>query len=389
MSQENKENKAMSRRKFLKIGMTAGAAAGMSMIMPSAMAETITKSVGAASSASEVSGALPKRVLGRGAAAMEVSAIGFGCMGLNHHRSASPNKKSLIRLLHQAVDMGVTLFDTAESYGPWINEELVGEALHEYRYKVNITTKFGHTFINGKHNIGVEDCSPANIRRVCEASLRRLNMETIPLFYQHRLDKNVPVEEVASTVADLIKEGKVLRFGLSEVNAETIRRAHAVCPVTAVQSEYHMMWREPEKSVFPVLEELGIGFVAYSPLTRGFLSGDLNEFTRFDPENDNRATHSQFTPEALRANTPIVNELYYFGRTRGITSAQAALAWMLAKKDWIVPIPGTTKPAHLAEDLAAINLSYTPEEWRNLENAVASHPITGSRANSLDTSIQK
>lgn len=389
MSQEKNENKTMSRRNFLKMGIAAGATAGMSMIMPPAMAEAITKTTDNGSSANGSRNTTTRRILGSGTAAMEVSAMGLGCMGMSHHRGASPDKKSLIRLLHQAVDMGVTLFDTAESYGPWINEELVGEALHEYRYKVNITTKFGHTFINGKHNIGVEDCSPANIRRVCEASLKRLKLEAIPLFYQHRQDKNVPVEEVANTVADLIKEGKVLRFGLSEANADTIRRAHAVCPVTAVQSEYHLMWREPEKNVFPVLEELGIGFVAYSPLTRGFLSGDLNEFTRFDPESDNRATHSQFTPEALRANTPIVNELYYFGKTRGITSAQVALAWMLAKKDWIVTIPGTTKPAHLAEDLAATSLSYTPEEWNELEAAVASHPVTGNRANSRDTSIQK
>lgn len=382
---DNKNN-SISRRSFLKIGVASGFATGISMIMPPAMANCIIASDNIVP-ASESN--LPKRVLGSGKSAMEVSALGFGCMGLNHHRSGHPDKKTLIRLLHEAVDRGITLFDTAESYGPWINEELVGEALHEYRYKVNITTKFGHTFINGKHNIGVEDCSPSNIRRVCEASLRRLNLEAIPLFYQHRQDKNVPVEVVAETVRDLIKEGKVLHFGLSEVNADTIRRAHAICPITAVQSEYHMMWRTPEQNIFPVLEELGIGFVPYSPIARGFLGGDLNEFTKFDPENDNRATHSQFTAEAMRSNTPILNELHAFGRTRGITSAQVALAWMLEKRPWIVPIPGTTKSAHLYENLQSLEISCKPDEWDALEKAVAAHEITGSRSNNLDTSIQQ
>ena len=385
---DSKQN-GMSRRNFLKLSLTTSAAVGLSMAVPDAIAGTIIPDTQKTDKREINPSVLSTRTLGTGKAAMEVSAVGFGCMGMSHHRSAHPDKKALIRLLHQAVDMGVTLFDTAESYGPWTNEELVGEALHEYRYKVNVTTKFGHTFVNGKHNIGVEDCSPANIRRVCEASLKRLRMEAIPMFYQHRQDKNVPVEEVAGTVADLIKEGKVLRFGLSEANAETIRRAHTICPLTAVQSEYHFMWRTPETTIFPTLEELGIGFVAYSPLARGFFGGDLNEFTQFDPDNDNRSTHTQFTPEALRGNTPILNELHRFGRTRGITSSQVALAWMLAKKPWIVPIPGTTKQAHLYEDLQSISLEYPIEEWTELENAVASHPIIGNRANSRDTSIQK
>lgn len=380
----------MSRRSFLKMGATASVAMGLSMAVPPAVADTlgISTKQGLTDRGGRTA-PFATRILGSGRAAMEVSSIGLGCMGMSHHRSAHPDKKALVRLLHQAVDMGVTLFDTAESYGPWKNEELVGEALHEYRHKVNITTKFGHTFVNDKHNIGVEDCTPVNIRRVCEASLRRLRLEAIPLFYQHRQDKNVPVEEVAGTVADLIKEGKVLRFGLSEANAETIRRAHAVCPLTAVQSEYHLMWRTPEQSIFPTLKELGIGFVAYSPLTRGFLGGDINEFTLFDADNDNRATHGQFTAETIRDNTPILNELHRFGRTRGITSSQAALAWMLAKEPWIVPIPGTTKAAHLHEDLQAVSLEYSANEWMELEKAVASHPVTGSRANSRDTSIQR
>lgn len=386
----NSRNVSISRRSFLKLGGMTVAAVGLSSVLP----EPVAKAAGLDTGKNLFRTAtgdtpLQTRTLGSGNRALTVSAIGLGCMGMSHHRSEHPDKKTLIRLLHEAVDRGVTLFDTAESYGPWINEELVGEALHEYRYRVTVTTKFGHTFINGKHNIGVEDCTPANIRRVCEASLKRLRLEALPMFYQHRQDKNVPVEEVASTVADLIKEGKVLRFGLSEVNADTIRRAHAVCPVTAVQSEYHLMWREPEKTVFPVLEELGIGFVPYSPLTRGFLGGDINEFTRFDPDNDNRATHTQFTPEALRNNTPILNELHRFGRVHGMTSSQVALAWMLWKKPWVVPIPGTTKSAHLAEDIQTLDFTCTDEEWLALEAAVASHPVTGSRANSRDTSIQK
>ena len=389
--ERDKDNKSgIDRRSFLKIGGMTMAAMGLSSLMPSAVAKAAGLDMQRPSLRTATGDTpLETRTLGQGSQALTVSAIGLGCMGMSHHRSDHPDKKTLIRLLHEAVDRGVTLFDTAESYGPWVNEELVGEALHEYRYRVNVTTKFGHTFVNGKHNIGVEDCSPANIRRVCEASLKRLRLEAIPMFYQHRQDKNVPVEEVASTVADLIKEGKVLRFGLSEVNADTIRRAHAVCPLTAVQSEYHLMWREPENTIFPVLEELGIGFVPYSPLTRGFLGGDINEFTRFDPNNDNRATHTQFTPEAIRNNTPILNELHKFGRTHGMTSSQVALAWMLWKKPWIVPIPGTTKSAHLAEDLQALAFSCSDEEWLALEEAVASHPITGSRANSRDTSIQK
>ncbi len=370
---------SVSRRTMLCMGMLAGANA-----LPMFAGATQ-----AAEPASPVLDPKPaQRTLGSGTQAMTVSAVGFGCMGLNYHRGPHPDRKQLIRLLHEAVDRGVTLFDTAESYGPWTNEELVGEALHPYRHRVNITTKFGHTFVNGKHNIGVEDARPEHIREVCEASLKRLNIEAIAMFYQHRQDKNVPVEDVAGTVADLIKEGKVLRFGLSECSAETVRRAHKVCPVTAVQSEYHIMWREPETRLFPTLKELGIGFVAYSPVLRGFLGGGINECTQFVSENDNRATHPQFTPEALRANMPIVEELQKFGRTRGMTAAQVALAWMLAKGPWLVPIPGTTKSAHLIEDLQTAAYSYSQQEWSALEKAVASHAITGGRANARDTSIQ-
>ena len=285
----------------------------------------------------------------------------------------------MITLLHQAVERGVTLFDTAQVYGPLINEELAGEALHSFRNKVSVTTKFGHRIVNGKYFDGELDSTPRNIRRVAEESLKRLRIETIGLFYQHRLDPAVPIEDVAGTVNDLIREGKVKRFGLCEVNPQTIRRAHAVQPVTAVQSEYHLMWRTPEREVFPVLQELGIGFVPYSPLNRGFLGGGITEYTRFDSSNDNRNTLPRFTPEAIRANLAIVEILNAFGRTRGLTSAQVALAWMMAKAPWIAPIPGTTKLAHLDENLRAADLTLTPAEVQELETAVSRIQIVGDR----------
>ena len=236
----------------------------------------------------EKNGGLPHRTLGKGNAALEVSALGFGCMGLNYHRSRHPDKKMAIRLVHEAIDRGVTLFDTAESYGPYINEELVGEALKGYAGKVSVSSKFGHKYVNGKRVMSEEDSSPANIRKVCEESLRRLGVETLAIFYQHRADPNTPIEVVAETVKELIREGKVRHFGLCEVNADTIRRAHAIQPVTAIQSEYHLMHRAVEKSILPLCGELGIGFVPYSPLNRGFLGGSLNEYTVFDAANDNR-----------------------------------------------------------------------------------------------------
>lgn len=383
--------KRINRREFLKITASASAALSLSALLPDSAvrAAGIGAKNGTMIADRRTNDGMPQRTLGTGRAALTVSAMGFGCMGMNHHRGQHPDKRTMIRLLQKAADEGVTLFDTAESYGPWVNEELVGEALHSRRHDVCITTKFGHTFVDGRHNIGVEDCSPENIRRVCEASLRRLNIEAIPLFYQHRQDKNVPVEVVAGTVAELIEEGKVLHFGLSEANADTIRRAHAVCPVTAVESEFHLMWRTPAQTVFPTLQELGIGFVAYSPLTRGFLGGNLNDQMTFDADNDNRATHGQFTREALRANTPILNELYRFGRTRGMTAAQVALAWMTTKYPFLVAIPGTTKRAHMLENNAALDFQLTAEEIAELEQAVSAYPVAGERANLRDTSIQK
>lgn len=320
-----------------------------------------------------------KRTLGRGQFGLEVSALGFGVMGANYNRGVHPSRKDMTRLIGQAVEHGVTLFDTAQVYGPLKNEELVGEALAPYKGKVAVTTKFGHKIANGVYENGKLDSTPANIRRVAEESLKRLKVDVIEMFYQHRFDPAVSIEDVAGTVKDLIKEGKVKRFGLCEVGPETIRRAHAVQPVTALQSEYHLMWREPEKDVFPILQELGIGFVAYSPLNRGFLGGDMTEYTRFDSGNDNRNTLPRFAGEAMRANLMYVETLNRFGRPRGVTGAQVALAWMLAKGDWIVPIPGTTKISHLEENLRAVDLFCTAQEWVELENTLAKITIIGDR----------
>lgn len=288
--------------------------------------------------------------------------------------------------MHEAIDRGVTLFDTAESYGYHKNEILTGEALKGYTDRVFVTTKFGHKFVNGVQVKTEEDSSPANIRRVCENSLRNLGVETIGMFYQHRSDPNTPIEVVAETVGELIKEGKVLHFGLCEVNADTIRRAHAVCPVTAVQSEYHLMHRTVENHILPLCRELGIGFVPYSPINRGFLGGLINEYTRFDSGNDNRVSLPRFQPDAIRANTRIVEVLNAFGRTRGITPAQVALAWLMNKGEFIVPIPGTTKLSHLEENLRASEIKFTPEDMQELEAAVEAIPITGDRYDALQQS---
>ena len=319
-----------------------------------------------------------KRVLGRGKFALEVSALGVGVMGCNYNRGVAPDRKQMIALIRQAAERGVTLFDTAQIYGPLTNEELAGEALEPFRGRVAVTTKFGHDIVDGVYRKGGLNSRPENIRRVAEESLKRLRVDAIELFYQHRFDPQVPIEDVAGTVKDLIREGKVKRFGLCEVGPETIRRAHAVQPVTAVQSEYHLMWREPERDIFPVLEELGIGFVPYSPLNRGFLGGDITEHTRFDSGNDNRDTLPRFTPEALRHNLKIVDLLHRFGRPRGVTAAQIALAWLL-RRDWIVPIPGTTKLSHLEENLRAVDLAVSAEEWAELEKNLAGVTIMGDR----------
>lgn len=375
-----KNQKGVSRRSFLK----TTALMGTTLVLPSGISKAFAaepEKKNAAQSGERSDMAAGHRVLGTGKTAMEVSALGFGVMGMSYNRSGHPDRRQCIRLLHEAVDRGVTLFDTAIIYGPLVNEQLAGEALSEFRGRVNVTTKFGHEVIGGK-GTGRQDSRPATIRRYCEESLKRLRTDSIPLFYQHRADPNVPAEEVAATISGLIKEGKVQRWGMCEVGAETIRRAHAVCPLTAIQSEYHFMHRDVERNgVLDTCRELGIGFVPYSPLNRGFLGGGINEYTVFDPANDNRQTLPRFTPEAIRANTRIVAVLQSFGRTRGMTSAQVALAWLLQRAPWIVPIPGTTKLAHLEENLRSAGFACTNEEWKELENAVAAIPVTGDRYN--------
>lgn len=390
MSKENENMKDAGRRNFLKNAVLTGAALCASPLLDKVNAAQRTTGQSSLSSAANGKFSLPVitsyRTLGTGEFAMKVSALGFGCMGLNYHRSQHPDKKAAINLVHEAIERGINLFDTAESYGPYTNETLVGEALKGYRERVFVTTKFGHKFVNGKRVMAEEDSSPANIRKVCEESLRRLNIETIDMFYQHRADPHTPIEVVAETLKELIKEGKVQRFGLCEVNTDTIRRAHAIQPITAIQSEYHLMFRRVEEGILDLCEELGIGFVPYSPLNRGFLSGALNEYTRFDASNDNRAALPRFTPEAMRANLRIVDVLYDFGRTRGITPGQVAQAWLMNKKPWIVPITGTTKLSHLEENIRSGNIHFTVEEMNEIETRTAAIPIVGDRYNAAEQS---
>lgn len=388
MEKQQNNTGGIDRRSFLKRTALAGAAM---YIVPTlervnAAERTITSKSESASSMASIS---KQRTLGSGSASFTVSAMGFGCMGLNYHRSEHPDEQAAIRLVHEAIDRGVTLFDTAESYGPFTNEKLMGKALKGYTDRVNVTTKFGHKYVNGVQVKTEEDSSPANIRKVCENSLRSLGVESIAMFYQHRSDPNTPIETVAETVAQLIKEGKVQHFGLCEVNSDTIRRAHAICPITAIQSEYHLMHRTVEDSVLPLCRELGIGFVPYSPINRGFLGGLINEYTQFSP-NDNRQTLPRFQSESIRKNLRIVEVLNAFGRTRGYTPAQIALAWLMHKGDFIVPIPGTTKLSHLEENLRAADITFTDDEMKELETAVSAIPVTGSRYDALQESkVQK
>lgn len=318
------------------------------------------------------------RTLGSGKAALKVSNQGFGCMGLNYHRSDHPDKAMAIRLLHQAVDHGINFFDTAEGYGPFTNEELVGESLAPYKNRICLATKFGHAYKNGKRDMSHEDSRPENIRKVCDDCLRRLKIDTIGLFYQHRFDINTPIEDVAGTVGDLIKEGKVQYFGLCEISAETLLRAHKEYPVTAVQSEYSLMWRQPEQNLLPLLKRQGIGFVPYSPLGRGFLTGGITEYTQFSA-NDNRQTLPRFTPEAIRYNLQLVEKLNDFGRTRGMTPAQIALAWLMAQNEQIVPIPGTTKLSHMEENLRAAEFKLSHTDIEELNRISSDFKLMGDR----------
>jgi len=318
-----------------------------------------------------------RRRLGR--SGPEVSALGLGCMGMSFGYGPAADKQEMIALIRMAVERGVTFFDTAEVYGPFVNEELVGEALAPFRGRVVIATKFGFApDPNGGPRWTRLDSRPQHIREVAEASLKRLQVDTLDLFYQHRVDPAVPIEEVAGAVRDLIHEGKVRYFGLSEAGAQTLRRAHAIQPVTALQSEYSIWWRGPEKEVLPVLEELGIGFVPFSPLGRGFLTGKMDENTAF-AANDFRNLLPRYTPEARKKNQALVDLLGRIAAVKKATPAQVALAWLLAQKPWIVPIPGTTKQTRLEENLGAADLELTGDDLRDIERAASAITVHGAR----------
>lgn len=318
-----------------------------------------------------------KRKLGK--SNLEVSALGFGCMGMSWSYGPPKDKQEMISLLHAAVDKGVTFFDTAEVYGPLVNEELVGEGLAPFRGKVVIATKFGwETNPSDGGKWSALNSRPEHIKKVAEESLKRLKVDVIDLFYQHRVDVNVPIEDVAGAVKDLIQQGKVKHFGLSEASAKTIRRAHAVQPVAALQSEYSLFWREPEQTVIPTLEELGIGFVPFSPLGKGFLTGKIDADTKFD-STDFRSTVPRFSEENRKTNQALVDVISAFAEKKKVTPAQIALAWLLAKKPWIVPIPGTTKLARLEENLGAATFELTPEDVRALEDSSSSVKVEGAR----------
>lgn len=316
---------------------------------------------------------MQKRIFGN--SGLEVSALGYGCMGLNFGYGSGISKEEAIKLIRHAFDRGVTFFDTAEAYGPFTNEEIVGEALQPIRDQVVIATKFG--FQNGMATKGL-DSRPERIRQVAEESLKRLRTDRIDLFYQHRVDPSVPIEDVAGTVKDLIAEGKVKHFGLSEASVHSIRKAHAVQPVTALQSEYSLFWREPEQEILPTLEALGIGFVPFAPLGRGFLTGKIDAGTSF-ADNDMRRSVPRFTEENRKANQALVALISGIAQEKDATPAQVALAWLLAQKPWIVPIPGTTKASRLAENLGGATLELTPADLANIERATAEMTLHGDR----------
>jgi aryl-alcohol dehydrogenase-like predicted oxidoreductase len=321
---------------------------------------------------------MQKRKLGN--SNLEVSAIGLGCMGMSFSYGPPKDKKEMTDLLHAAVDRGITFFDTAEVYGPFTNEELVGEALAPYRDKVVIATKFGFDLSGPDNRPGAAGMTsrPEHIKRAIEGSLKRLKTDVIDLYYQHRVDPNTPIEDVAGAVKDLIAAGKVKHFGLSETGAKTIRRAHAVQPVTALQSEYSLWFREHEKEIIPTIEELGIGLVAYSPLGKGFLTGKIDETTTLD-STDFRSTLPRFTPEARKANQALVDLISAIAEQKKATPAQIALAWVLAQKPWIVPIPGTTKLHRMEENIGALAVELTPEDLREIEEAAAKITVQGDR----------
>ena len=321
---------------------------------------------------------MQKRKLGK--SNLEVSALGLGCMGMSFSYGPPKDKKEMTNLLHAAVDRGITFFDTAEVYGPFTNEELVGEALAPFRGKVVIATKFGFDFSGGDNRPGAApvNSQPEHIKQAVEGSLKRLRVETIDLLYQHRVDPNVPIEDVAGAVKELIQAGKVKHFGMSEASAKTIRRAHAVQPLTALQSEYSLWWRKPEQEIIPMLEELGIGFVPYSPLGKGFLTGAIKEDAKFD-STDFRSKLPRFTPDALAANQSLIDLLGKIAKQKNATPAQIALAWLLAQKPWIAPIPGTTKLNRLEENIGALEVHLASSDLREIETAASRITVEGAR----------
>lgn len=373
-------SKTPGRRKALIAGAGLIAAPFLGRLATAAHAQPAAPGSGARSTPSSI----PRRRLG----ALEVSAIGLGCMSMNSGNYNAPKDRGeMIRLIHAAVDRGVTFFDTAEAYGPFINEDLVGEALAPYRTRVVIATKFGFDIEPGTgRRTGGLNSRPDHIRAAVDASLRRLRTDVIDLLYQHRVDPAVPIEDVAGTVKDLVQRGKARHFGLSEPGMATLRRAHAEQPVTAVQNEYSLLWRGPDAQL-AIFEELGIGLVPWSPLGVGFLTGTIDEGTRFGqpgypdqpPYTDYRLTNPRFTPEALRANMPLVEVLREWAQRKGATPAQIALAWLLARRPWIVPIPGTTDLKHLDEDLGAVNVVLSPQDVRDLDGAISYIDVRGAR----------
>ncbi|WP_394677417.1 aldo/keto reductase [uncultured Sphingobacterium sp.] len=370
-----------NRRHFLKAGLLSGLALCASSGFGNIPAGNTD--IPAANSEKEKPKKSLTRVLGKGAHSIEVSALGLGCMGMSYHRSFIPDRKAMIALIRKSADLGVNLFDTAEAYGPVLNEKLVGEALEPIRKEILVCTKFG--FIDGRPEIGL-DSSPKRIRQVVENSLKNLRTDYIDLLYQHRIDPKIPMEEVAGTVKDLIAEGKVKHFGLSERDFNTsadgldaIRKAHAVQPVTAIQSEYSVMTRNPEHGVLDLCEDLGIGFVPYSPLSRGLISGYINERTTYNPANDNRTSLPRYEPANIIANWGIIDILKEFGDHRGITVAQVALTWLLSNKPFIVPVPGTTKLAHLQENLWSADYQFSAKEFKELTQKLSSVKIVGER----------
>ncbi len=366
----NQDQNTPSRRSFLKAGALLGTAW---------MASPTLAASGEASNRNFAPNTITKtRILGSGKHALEVSALGLGCMGMSYHRGRIPDKSVSIALIRKAYESGVNFFDTAEVYGPYTNEILVGEAIQPFRKDILVSTKFGFNIENNQ--MAGLNGRPEQIRKVAEESLKRLRTDVLDLFYQHRQDPNVPIEDVAGTVKDLIAEGKVRNFGLSEVSVETIRRAHAVQPVTAVQSEFHLMWhRVIENGVLAACEELGIGFVPYSPINRGFLSGMLNPQTKFFAENDNRAGLPRFQPDAMAANWHFIELLTDFGHQRGLTPAQVSLAWLMKQRPFVVPIPGTTKEAHLMENLAVADIAIPDTDWKAFDDALGKLTVAGDR----------